>query len=103
MAKLSLINREEKRARMVKKYAAKRAELKAVIASVQTSDEDRMAAYKALQELPRNASPVRQRNRCQLTGRPVVFSANLAWRAASCVSMRCAARFPASSRQAGKG
>src|SRR5574340_1309247 len=70
MAKLSLINREEKRARMVKKYAAKRAELKAVIANVQTSEEDRVAAYKALQELPRNASPVRQRNRCQLTGRP---------------------------------
>jgi small subunit ribosomal protein S14 len=70
MAKLSLINREEKRARMVKKYAAKRAELKAVIANVQTSEEDRMAAYKTLQELPRNSSPVRQRNRCQLTGRP---------------------------------
>ena len=70
MAKLSLIIREEKRARMVKKYAAKRAEIKAVIANVQTSEEDRMAAYQALQALPRNASPVRQRNRCQLTGRP---------------------------------
>jgi len=70
MAKLSLINREEKRARMVKKYAAKRAELKAVIASPKTSDEERTAALLALQALPRNASPVRQRNRCQLTGRP---------------------------------
>jgi small subunit ribosomal protein S14 len=69
MAKVSLINREEKRARMVKKYAAKRAELKALIANVKTSDEDRMVAYKTLQELPRNSSPVRQRNRCQLTGR----------------------------------
>ena len=70
MAKLSLINREEKRARMVKKYAAKRAELKAVISSSRSTDEERAAALLALQALPRNASPVRQRNRCQLTGRP---------------------------------
>ena len=70
MAKLSLINREEKRARTVKKFAAKRAEFKAAIASSKTSDEDRMAALLALQALPRNASPVRQRNRCSLTGRP---------------------------------
>jgi len=70
MAKLSLINREVKRARMVKKYAAKRAEIKAVISSSKTTDEDRMAAYLALQQLPRDSSPVRQRNRCQLTGRP---------------------------------
>jgi len=67
MAKLSLINREEKRARTVKKFAAKRADLKAVIGNVKTSDEDRMTAYLALQALPRNASPVRQRNRCSLT------------------------------------
>ena len=70
MAKLSLINREVKRARMVKKYAAKRAEIKAVISNSKTTDEDRMGAYLALQQLPRDSSPVRQRNRCQLTGRP---------------------------------
>ena len=70
MAKLSLINREEKRARTVKKFAAKRADLKAVIGNAKTSDEDRMTAYLALQAMPRNASPVRQRNRCSLTGRP---------------------------------
>jgi small subunit ribosomal protein S14 len=70
MAKLSLINREEKRARMVKKYAAKRAELKTVIASSKSTDEERTAALLALQGLPRDSSPVRQRNRCQLTGRP---------------------------------
>ncbi len=70
MAKLSVINREEKRERMVKKFAAKRAEIKAVISNAQTSDEDRMAAYHALQQLPRDSSPVRLRNRCQLTGRP---------------------------------
>ncbi|MEQ1662745.1 MAG: 30S ribosomal protein S14 [Thiobacillus sp.] len=70
MAKLSLINREEKRARTVKKFAAKRAAIKAVIANSQSSEDERMAAHQALQALPRNASPVRQRNRCKLTGRP---------------------------------
>ena len=70
MAKLSLINREAKRAQTVKKFAAKRAELKAVIGDSKSSDEARFEAMRALQALPRNASPVRQRNRCQLTGRP---------------------------------
>jgi small subunit ribosomal protein S14 len=70
MAKLSLINREAKRAKMVKKYAAKRAELKAVIDNAKLSEEERMEARLALQKLPRNASPCRQRNRCQITGRP---------------------------------
>ncbi len=70
MAKLSLINREAKRAKMVKKYAAKRAELKAIIDNAQLSDDERMAARLALQKLPRDASPCRQRNRCQVTGRP---------------------------------
>ena len=70
MAKLALINREAKRAKMVKKYAAKRAELKAVIDNAKLSEEERMNARLALQKLPRNASPTRQRNRCQITGRP---------------------------------
>lgn len=70
MAKLALINREKKRARLVKKYAAKRAALKAVCADAKVSPEERDAAFAALQALPRNASPVRQRNRCALTGRP---------------------------------
>ena len=70
MAKLSLKNREAKRAKMVAKYAAKRAELIAVIDNVKLSDEERMDARLKLQMLPRNASPVRQRNRCALTGRP---------------------------------
>jgi small subunit ribosomal protein S14 len=70
MAKLSLKNREAKRAKMVAKYAAKRAELMAVIDNVKLSDEERMDARLKLQMLPRNASPVRQRNRCALTGRP---------------------------------
>ena len=70
MAKLALINREEKRAKQVAKYAAKRAELFAIINNVNLSDEQRMDARLKLQQLPRNANPTRQRNRCALTGRP---------------------------------
>ena len=70
MAKLSLINREKKRETLVKKYAAKRAELKAVIADQSKSEEERYEARLALQKLPRNSSPTRLRNRCELTGRP---------------------------------
>ncbi len=70
MAKLCMIEREQKRRDTVKKYAAKRAELMAVINNVNASAEERFAARAKLQALPRNASPVRQRNRCALTGRP---------------------------------
>ena len=70
MAKLALINREEKRRKMVEKYAAKRAELLAIINDVSRSDDERFEARLNFQALPRNASPVRLRNRCQLTGRP---------------------------------
>jgi len=70
MAKLSLINRELKRRAAVKKYAARRAELLSMLRSPNTSDETRDEARERLQKLPRNASPVRLRNRCALTGRP---------------------------------
>ena len=70
MAKLSLINREAKRTKMVAKFAAKRAELAAIYNNVKLTDEVRMTARLKFQQLPRNASPSRQRNRCQLTGRP---------------------------------
>jgi small subunit ribosomal protein S14 len=70
MAKLALINREEKRRKLVEKYAAKRAELVAIIGDTSRSEEERFAARRKLQTLPRNANPVRLRNRCQLTGRP---------------------------------
>ncbi|MBM4181820.1 MAG: 30S ribosomal protein S14 [Betaproteobacteria bacterium] len=70
MAKLALINREDKRRKMVKKYAAKRAELKAIIQDVKRDDAERMDARLKLQSLPRDASESRLRNRCQLTGRP---------------------------------
>ena len=70
MAKLALINRNEKRRETVKKYAAKRADLVAVINDVSRSEEERFEARLKFQALPRNSSPVRLRNRCQLTGRP---------------------------------
>jgi small subunit ribosomal protein S14 len=70
MAKLALKNREAKRAKTVAKYATRRAELIAIINDMKLSDEDRMAARLKMQQLPRNASPSRQRNRCALTGRP---------------------------------
>ena len=70
MAKVCMIQREKKRAKVVKKYARKRAELKAIIGDVNTSDEERMEAQRRLQMQPRNASTCRQRNRCRLTGRP---------------------------------
>ncbi len=70
MAKMSLINREKKRAMLVKKYAAKRIELKAQIEDQTKSDEERYEARLKLQQLPRNANPTRQRNRCAMTGRP---------------------------------
>jgi len=69
VAKLSLINRELKREKLVKKYAAKRAELLAVINDQSKSDEERYQARLALQRLPRNASPTRLTNRCVVTGR----------------------------------
>lgn len=70
MAKLALINREDKRRKLVAKYAAKRAELIARINDSSLSEDERMAARLKLQQIPRNASPVRTRNRCALTGRP---------------------------------
>ena len=70
MAKLALINREEKRVKLAAKFAAKRAELTATINDSKLTDEERQDARLKLQQLPRNASPVRQRNRCALTGRP---------------------------------
>jgi len=70
MAKLSLINREANRAKMVVKYAARRAELAAIYNNIKLPAEERMAARLKLQQLPRNSSPSRQRNRCEVTGRP---------------------------------
>ncbi|MEX2382327.1 MAG: 30S ribosomal protein S14 [Opitutales bacterium] len=73
MAKSSAVQRNLKRIRMVEKYAAKRAELKATIANPESSDEDFFQAQRKLAKLPRNSSPVRVRNRCSLTGRPRAY------------------------------
>ena len=73
MAKLSLINRDEKRRALVKKYAKRRALLVAIMNNTKASDEDRMAARLKVQQLPRNANPTRLRNRCAITGRPRGF------------------------------
>jgi small subunit ribosomal protein S14 len=70
MAKSSMIAREHKRTRAVKRFAARRAELKALIKSPSSSYDERYAAQLKLQEQPRDASPVRHRNRCRITGRP---------------------------------
>ena len=70
MAKISMIEREKKRAKIVKKIAEKRKALKIAIVNLQLSDEERWEAQVSLQKLPRNASPSRQRNRCRQTGRP---------------------------------
>jgi small subunit ribosomal protein S14 len=70
MAKTSMIMRERKRARLVAKYAAKRAALKAILSDTNASDDEKWEAQIALQKLPRDASPVRQQRRCQITGRP---------------------------------
>jgi small subunit ribosomal protein S14 len=69
MAKTSMVEREKRRARVVKKYAAKRAKLKELIRSPRSSPEERAAAQAALQSQPRDASASRHRNRCAITGR----------------------------------
>jgi len=70
MAKTSTVERNKKRRRMTKSNAATRAKLKAIIKNRDTNDEDRFAAVVKLAQQPRNASKVRIRNRCELTGRP---------------------------------
>jgi small subunit ribosomal protein S14 len=69
MAKTSMVEREKRRAGIVKKYAAKRAQLKEIIRSPRSSPEQRAAAQAKLQAQPRDASPSRGRNRCAITGR----------------------------------
>lgn len=70
MAKQSMIEREKKRTKTVAKYAVKRAALKAIMADVNATDEERWDAQQKFHQLPRDASPSRQRNRCRISGRP---------------------------------
>jgi len=69
MAKTNMVEREKRRARIVKRYALRRAQLKEIIRSPKTSPEDRVAAQARLQAMPRDASASRLRNRCNITGR----------------------------------
>lgn len=73
MAKKSMLAREKKRAATVKRFAAKRAEYRRVIRDPKSLDDEREAAQLKLQALPRDASPVRMRNRCSISGRPKGF------------------------------
>ena len=73
MAKVSMINREKRREKLVARYAKKRAELKAIIVDPEVGYDERQAAMFALQKLPRDSSPARQRNRCAISGRPRGF------------------------------
>lgn len=73
MAKTSTLEKNQLRKDLVAKYAAKRAELKAILANPNTNDEEFFKAQRALNKLPRNSSPIRVRNRCSLTGRPRGF------------------------------
>jgi len=70
MAKKSMIERQTKRLKTVQRYAARRAEYRRIICSPASSDEEREQAQRKLQSLPRDASPVRLRNRCSVSGRP---------------------------------
>jgi small subunit ribosomal protein S14 len=73
MATLSKINTNNRKKELIERYKKVREELKAVAYSTTASDDDRMAAQKKLQKLPRNSSKVRYRNRCSLTGRPRAY------------------------------
>ena len=70
MAKTSMVNRDIKREKLAKKFAAKRAELKKIVSSQDASYEEKIQAAEKLQKLPRDSSPSRQRNRCEISGRP---------------------------------
>jgi small subunit ribosomal protein S14 len=70
MAKKSMLMRQARRERIVRRYAAKRAALKETIRNPKATDDEKIIAQQQLQKLPRDASPIRLRNRCALTGRP---------------------------------
>ncbi len=73
MAKKSAIEKNKRRERLVKKYSGKREQLKQIAADESLNDQDRFAARLRLAEMPRNSSPTRVRNRCEMTGRPRAY------------------------------
>ena len=96
MAKKSSVEKNNRRAKMAKQYAGKRAKLKAMAVDDKLTPEDRFGARLKLAELPRNSSPTRIRNRCSITGRPLRSIANSSSRASRCVSSPRRALCPAS-------
>ncbi len=70
MAKISMVEREKRRAKLAARFSAKRAELKRVIADPEADYEEKQAAMHRLNKMPRDSSPVRRRNRCRVSGRP---------------------------------
>lgn len=89
-----MIERDKKRARMIEKYAPKRAELKRIMADPETSDEDFYAAMHKLAKLPRNSSQVRLRNRCSITGRPRAFIRKYGVSRITFRELACAGKLP---------
>ena len=73
MAKLSSINKNERRKKLVKKYAGKYARLRAIADDKSADDTDRLMARLKMAEIPRNGNPTRVRNRCEVTGRPRAY------------------------------
>ena len=73
MAKLSSINKNERRKKLVKKYAGRYARLKAIANDESKDETERLIARLKLAEIPRNGNPTRVRNRCELTGRPRAY------------------------------
>jgi small subunit ribosomal protein S14 len=102
VAKQALLQRELKREKLAAKFAKKYTELKAVANDAKQSDEERDAARLALQKLPRNANPTRQRNRCEITGRPRGTFAHFGLARAKVREWRLPVKSPASPKPAGK-
>ena len=102
MAKKSMVLRDEKRAKLVQRYAKKRQELKSIIASPKSRPEDKQTAQEKLQSLPRDSSPSRMRSRCAITAGRVATIRSLVCHAPSFESSRWQAKFLACARPAGK-
>ena len=73
MAKLSSMNKNERRKQLVKKYAGRYAKLKAIAADTSLDESERLIARLKMAEIPRNGNPTRIRNRCEMTGRPRAY------------------------------
>ena len=95
MARKSVVNRQLKRESLVNKYIEKRKSLKLIINNTSASFEEKIAAQESLQKIPRDALPVRLRNRCKLTGRPRGFIKNLVYLEENLGSLQWMVKFQA--------